>query len=492
MNLIDPILNTALLGTAARELPVADFPEELQEVFVEIKGKAEDAEVAFYQMSALGFAYGKAGSESLQLTDCSEIVEAVDDEKGYFTREACELLLSLIAGRNPYLLLYAYRCAVRSGKLILPGYLQTLLAHAFERTNPDRREEQSLLPQLTGNRGQWLLPMMGLPVWGAGDNVSWETASHEQRKQLLQEARRVNPATGLALLQTELKNESAAHREDLIQCLCEKLNPDDEAFLQEVLATDRSSNVKEVARRLLCSLPDSEQVKYYCGLLHGKLHYNGLLGWSYDKIEFTPEMKKMGLLEVSSVKNEKDDRFLLRQLAERVPLSFWCEFYDCGPEKAAVKLAKNPPFQNYFQIWEPIVLFHDSLWAYHTLKEGVSEEVADGLIGLLTPGQREDISFRTDRRNAYIPANWFNEDGQPWGMKFSTCVLQRILAGTNYVSKEEAERVAVYFPVEMSVLIRQKVAAFNDQESIPSRMCHLILNYMELKQSIDTLFTDKI
>lgn len=33
-------------------------------------------------------------------------------------------------------------------------------------------------------------------------------------------------------------------------------------------------------------------------------------------------MKKLGLEEVSSNKNEKDDRFLLRQLAERVPLKF--------------------------------------------------------------------------------------------------------------------------------------------------------------------------
>lgn len=55
-------------------------------------------------------------------------------------------------------------------------------------------------------------------------------------------------------------------------------------------------------------------------------------------------MKKLGLEEVSSNKNEKDDRFLLRQLAERVPLSFWSEFYDCPPEKAASKLAKNPSF----------------------------------------------------------------------------------------------------------------------------------------------------
>ena len=85
---------------------------------------------------------------------------------------------------------------------------------------------------------------------------------------MLTNLRKNSPEQGLALLQTELKNESAAHRDELIQCLRWGLSKSDEAFLQEIVATDRSSNVKETARRLLCSLPDSELVKYtknYCG-----------------------------------------------------------------------------------------------------------------------------------------------------------------------------------------------------------------------------------
>ena len=96
-------------------------------------------------------------------------------------------------------------------------------------------------------------------------------------------------------------------------------------------------------------------------------------------------MKKLGLEEVSSNKNEKDDRFLLRQLAERVPLSFWSEFYDCPPEKAASKLAKNPSFQKLFDLSKPILNFSDSGWAYHTLKENADEKMADALMGLLLP-----------------------------------------------------------------------------------------------------------
>lgn len=491
MNLNDHVINTALLGTATKELPIQEFPEALQSSFSELKEKAQDAEAAFYQMAALGLAYTRAGAEPLSVQDSARIGEAPDDEQPYFPREAGDLLLSFVTNRNRYLLTYAYRRAAGCGKLIRPNYLQALLSNAFERNNPSRHEEQLMLSQLTGNRGRWLLPLMGLPVWGAKDEITWETASHEERKRLLLETRRENPDAGLALLQTELKNESAAHREELIQCLREKLNANDEAFLQSVATTDRSSNVKETARQLLCGLPDSQQVRYYWDLLKGKLHYNMLLGWSYDKVEFTPDMKKMGLSEVSSVKNEKDDRFLLRQLAERVPLGFWCEFFDCEPEKAARKLAKNPPFQDLFSYWLPIGLFDDSLWAYHTLKERKDEDALDVLIAYLSSAQREEIAFQPSQKDMYIPDNWYDKDGEPWGIYFSIRVFQRLMTRTYYVSKEEVERAVVYFHPDIVQTIEKKRASLGDQDSTAARTCQLLLDYIGLKQRVDSLFNSK-
>ena len=493
MNLNDHFINTALLGTANKELPLSDFPEELQNTFLELKGKADDAESAFYQMAALGFAYSRAGVEPQPLDEDFEIKGVSADEATYFSREAGELLLSLAINNNRHLLVYAYRQAVTCGELIHPNYLQPLFTRAFERTNSNRKKEQRFLALLTGNRGRWLLPFMGLPVWGTKEEITWETASHEERKQLLLETRSQNPDAGLGLLQAELKNESAAHREELIRCLSQGLNKNDEAFLQGIVATDRSSNVKDTARQLLCSLPDSQQVQYYRELLKGKLHYNMLLGWSYDKLDFTPEMKKMGLSEVSSVKNEKDDRFLLRQLAERVPLDFWCEFYDCEPEKAARKLAKNPPFQVFFKPWIPIKTFNDSLWAYHTVKEKNDEEFVWNLIGLLSPAQREEITLESGRKDMYIPDDWYNEDGETWGMKFSTFIFKRLLTLTYYYSftKEQADRTAAYFPREMLPLIEQKMAAASEQDQVVRHICRLLLEHMALKQRIDFIFNDK-
>lgn len=491
MNVTEPIINAALLGTATKEFTSTGFPPSLEETFRPIQEKAEDPEAALYQMVALTFAYHRAGITPSPVGEITRIKEAPEDTLPYFDREVGELLIQLHANRNRYLLLYAYQKATTCQKLIPPFYLQTLISHAFDRNNPDKQEEQAFLSILTGNRGRWLLTYMELPDWGETGNEPWETASHEERKRMLRQLRKENPEQGTALLQTELKNESAAHRDELIQCLQIGLSKADEAFLQEIISTDRSSNVKETARRLLSSIPDSELVKAYSELLNGKLHYNMFLGWSYDHISFTPEMKKLGLEEVSPHKKEKDEEFLLRQLAERVPLSFWSDFYNCPPEKAASKLAKKPPFNAFFNICNPIEKFNDNLWAYHTLKECPKNDRILSLVRFLTPEQREEITLEANKKDFYtIPDTWFNADGKPWGIKFSTHVLNWLLQSKYYYySAETAEQLALYFPKEIIPRLNLQTAIPEDTSAI-SKFCHSIVEYMKTKERINTLFND--
>lgn len=490
MNVTEPIINAALLGTAAKEFTPVSFPASLEETFHRMQENAEDPEAAFFQMAALTFAYCRAGLEASSDENILALNEALEDEKPYFDREAGELLNTLHINRNRHLLLYAYQKAGLCNKLIQPLYLQSLITRAFDRNNPDRHQEQEFLSQLTGKRGRWLLTHMELSDWGDTGNETWETASHEERKRMLCRLRKEQPEQGLALLQTELKNESAAHRDELIQCLHINLSKADESFLQTIVDTDRSSNVKDTARRMLIRMPDSELVKKYCDLLRGKLHCKMLLGWSYDKLPFTPELKKLGLEEVSSNKKEKDEEYLLRQLAERVPLSFWAELFDCSPEKAAGKLAKKPPFGAYFNIHLPIENFRDSLWAYHTLKEDSSENNVISLMGFLTPEQREEISFQLSNKGFYIPEFWFNADGKEWGIKFSTRVLQQVVQGNYYYyPKETVEHLALYFPQSIQPKLNQFAAA-NDADHSITKLCRSLTEYISIKERINILFND--
>lgn len=490
MNVTEPIIHAALLGTATKEFTSNGFPPSLEETFRAVQEKAEDPEAALYQMTAFTFAHHRAGITPLAAGNITEIKEATEDIMPYFSREVGELLTQLKANRNRYFLLYAYRKATACRKLIPPFYLRPLISHAFDRNNPDKQEEQALLSALAGNRGRWLLTHMELPDWQAAGNETWETASHEERKRMLRQRRKENPEQGIALLQTELKNESAAHRNELIQCLQIGLSKSDEPFLQEIISTDRSSNVKQTAKNLLYRIPDSEIVQKCCDLLRGKLHYKMLLGWSYEKLEYTPEMKRMGLEEVSYNKKEKDDEFLLRQLAERVPLSFWMELFDCSPEKAASKLAKRPPFGSFFNIGVPIENFNDNLWAYHTLKENPNEGNNIHLIKLLTPEQREDINFQRTNKNFYIPDSWFNTDGREWGVKFSMQILQLLIQSDYYYySKELAEQLAIYLPLELSPQLYKYTIGCKADHSA-SKLYESLDEYMRLKERINTLFND--
>lgn len=489
MKSIETIINTALLGTATKEINLTDFPEELQKTIHKIQERNKVSESAFYQIAALGFAFQKAGLSLQKNEKIFPYEEAPSDNKSYFSNEATELLLSLHESHNQYLMLYAYQQAIKCNKLLQPYNLQRLINRAFDRNNPMRHEEQLLLSRLSGNRGRWLLSHMELPDWGEAESENWETASHEVRIHILRNLRQKNPTQGLELLRSEFKNESASHRDKLIQCLQINLTKADESFLQKIMETDRSSNVKETARKLLCSLPDSQLVQTYRNLLQGKLHYNILMGWSYDKIEITSEMKEIGLEEVSSYKNEKDDRFLLRQLAERVPLDFWCEFYNCNKEKSAAKLAKNPPFPKLFSLWETIINFRDSLWAYHTLKENNDENMLISLIELLSPEQREELNLQIKKGNNYIPDTWFNQDNKEWGMKFAHYTFQRLTSDKTYfIQNEIAERLAIYYPSEM-ISILEKSANKNNPEEGTAKYARKILEYMTLKQKINTLFS---
>ena len=63
MNVTEPIIQAALLGTANREFVPGAFPESLQTLVDGIHGKAEDTESFLYMTAASAFAYRRAGWE---------------------------------------------------------------------------------------------------------------------------------------------------------------------------------------------------------------------------------------------------------------------------------------------------------------------------------------------------------------------------------------------------------------------------------------------
>lgn len=96
MNVTEPIINAALLGTAAKEFIPNGLPETLEENFRLLQEKSEDAEDAFYQFSALTFAYSRAGMEPLPTGKAITMNEAPDDSLPYFDRNIGDLLIQMV------------------------------------------------------------------------------------------------------------------------------------------------------------------------------------------------------------------------------------------------------------------------------------------------------------------------------------------------------------------------------------------------------------
>lgn len=176
MNVTEPIIQAALLGTANREFVPGAFPESLQTLVDGIHGKAEDTESFLYMTAASAFAYRRAGWEPAGAEGIVPVKTAPEEELPYFDKDRSQLFSRLHGTR--YMLAYAYRLAQGSGKIISPEYLQPLIRRAYDRNNPLRFEERRLLKNLVGNRGLWLIRQMGLVGEECGITDSWDTATH--------------------------------------------------------------------------------------------------------------------------------------------------------------------------------------------------------------------------------------------------------------------------------------------------------------------------
>ena len=121
MNITEPIIQAASLGTAHSEYTADNLPETLKELVDKIKSEAEDTESFLYQTIAATFTYRRAGWKPASAEGLTRLEQAPEEELPYFEQERNQLFFRLCNTR--YLLSYAYRRASTSGRIIAPEYL---------------------------------------------------------------------------------------------------------------------------------------------------------------------------------------------------------------------------------------------------------------------------------------------------------------------------------------------------------------------------------
>lgn len=143
-----------------------------------------------------------------------------------------------------------------------------------------------------GHRGQWMaaqnpdwaflrtdLPLDTPPT----DTEIWERGTLEARAEVLTRTWHTHPTLAREWLQGVWKQENAAARRTLLATL-EKPNPDDEAFLADVVAKDKSKEVKALAAERLAAVPGSALARRMEARVAGciRLKGNRLLGFSLE------------------------------------------------------------------------------------------------------------------------------------------------------------------------------------------------------------------
>ena len=491
-SITNSLVSLALLGTSGRTC-TCPLPK-LQPEWERIQQESADSEEAFYRLSALVFAYRRAGLLPDDREVAYPISESPEETLPYLSQEVESQLVMLLTSGLSRTLAYGLDIVARAEQIISPERVYTLLSEVYKKYGGYSVACRADALKVSGNRGQWCLPFLGIEAEPPLEVEHWEVSSQRARLQLLRQVRREDPRAAIPLIERTWREETAASREALLSCFSIGLSMEDEEFLSTVMAKDRSQKVREVARSLLGSLPAGQLVRRYCELLKGHLKYGRILGWSYTPIPYSPELKELGIAEVSPNKGESDEHYILRQIAERVPLTFWMEFYDTNdPMKAAQRLAKNPPFASYFSITSPIVTLRDRHWAYWVLQEQCDSKTLEELVGLLSPGQREDIDLRKYNARHGIPEQWVTEGEEMWGPRFSLAFLKIVSACYVYYRLAKTEQIGLSLHPDVQPFLYNLLHG-EDAEHVPdmtpSKRAFLedLLLIMQTKAALDKTF----
>lgn len=399
------LLKSALLGTERQKPSYAQLPESLQGVYKKLISQGESkAEGILCKMNASLAIYKRAGLSPCPLAEgeyeLKRISPAPDETLYELPEELSTNLLNLIYASKNTFLRYCYGLLEGSGYRLPSAYVYTFVYHC---TGTLQGKEQALLAKalqpLLGERGKWLLGLMGKAELAA-DDFDWATATFSRRLAHFRDMRESQPQKALELLLQDWAKEKADRREAFLGEMWEGLNRADEAFLTEVSQKDRSSIVKALALRLLWHLPGSKVQERGRELLRAHHQKQFLLGWKWTDISYSDELKNLGIEELSPIKGESDSLYILRQMAEYMPLDFWVDHYTCSPQEAAERLVKKPPME-HFDCTKPICAYMDRTWAKYAFKPLRSSNLKtkEAIYSLLDADSWEGMSTKELIRN---------------------------------------------------------------------------------------------
>ncbi|ATB32134.1 DUF5691 domain-containing protein [Melittangium boletus] len=362
---------------------------------------------------------GKASEETLEI--CSPRVSA--------------LVRELLDGGDPdrdELLAEVFQRMALARRRLPPELLVSVLSRSVD-------WPRATLEPVLGERGRWLSHFR--PGWrpaptrqDAEAERVWTEGTFEERRTVLEDMRRVDPARARQWLKDTWSQEKAEHRARLLACFDDAaLSLDDEPSLEQG-RQDRSAAVREVARHLLARLPGSAFSRRMRERAHAVLQWGGPALRIQWPAKWDAEADKDGLDKPPAGVGQSE-HWLVRIL-ECVPLPEWEKQFQTPPERIAAAAARTDDYAAISEGWaHAFRLEPSSAWASalfdswssqrsNTLSTSRAQSLAHTVFEQLPTAERASRTLSVLRGTtslpwrehavALTPAPWPRELGMAW------------------------------------------------------------------------------
>lgn len=332
MEFWNQLINNAMKGTGNKVPAVNDLPESIAEAgSIVLQSDGIDPEEKFLQLAAIAMNYRQCGVAAANKEQAT-ITVCPPEEKKYCNAAALQALKDILTSENiPLLRLWLQLCA-QLQQIVAPQMVPVLLAKAEE-----RKGLWNLAIECCGKRGIWLAGLND--AWSSAimDPLDdpWETGTLDQRTSYLKQLRKDDVKLALENLEKVWPVEDAATKLSLLTAISDSIGEADISFL-ESLSVEKSKKVKEAVNQLLKRIPTSAVVLRYTDLLKNTVSIKkekGLLGIGSKTIlqfqlpvAIDSTIFTSGIEKLSSSKDFTDDEFIIYQLVQSVPPSFWQQY----------------------------------------------------------------------------------------------------------------------------------------------------------------------
>jgi len=350
------LLQTALVGTARQPVPVA---EGMAGEFGGLLQAIQAGEAQGQLLRAAGaVAIGRRAGFVAPGLPPSDAPVATADEHPVLNDPALQAAVADALASGPLRLQHEGLAAITAAGLRLPHNLLPTALDAGRRAIDLR---PAVIPAL-GERGLWLAARNDDWRYAAGASeqadaqTRWDEGSLEQRRAVLAEQRRSDPAAARERLAAELPQLPAKERAALLGALAGNIGPDDEALLDAQLK-DRARDVRQAAVELLQRLPASAHVRRIEAFLSPLLTQVGG-AWQMNAPDAIDPRWKDDAIDPARPTHESlgERAWWLYQLVRQAPLAWWTTHTGMTPAALLEWAAKSDWKDALLRGWNEAVL----------------------------------------------------------------------------------------------------------------------------------------